>query len=241
MKIILILCSYSLFLGAQSIDFERLDSPSVQLFLKSRSTAKSFEPSCHKIEYNADNEIIFPTCKKFKFKSKVYKNTDYRLHQKDYRLKVSKHQFFETLLNSSPNHIWNSKSQFQLKINELTDTIHYKSDSYIEPVKIGDNIFLNLNIGILKNLIHQQIPVAFQVVNLDEHNGIVAFSYLIDNESKGIQYLKITEVNQSEINITHYTRYLSGRGFRDRVLYEYFHEKMTDDFYYSLEKLILGN
>jgi hypothetical protein len=85
-----------------------------------------------------------------------------------------------------------------------------------------------------------KIPVGFKIINLNREKGILEFSYLRNNKSKGVQQL-IVEENGDKVKLTHSTRFLSGNHFRDNKLYGNFHEVLMDEFYDRLELTILNN
>jgi hypothetical protein len=220
---------------AQSIDLENIKADSVKDFLTTHEELSQLEPSCTGIEYNF-GEPLEPVCDDFTIEGKIFTNEDFRFHTKTYILNFTKEDFFNGLTTFAPSEIWSGTSKFQAKYNMETTDINYASDE--STIKINDIVFLDLKVILIKKLITKNIPVGFVVKNLDREKGIVAFSYLKQNESKGVQYLKVKDIEGGMVEIKHDTRYLSGKSFRDKHLYGRFHEKLMDDFYENLETLI---
>lgn len=218
------------------MDLESIPADSVKDFLTTNDEQAQLEPSCTGIEYNF-GELLEPVCDDFTVEGKTFTNEDFRFHTKTYILNFTKEDFFNSLTTFSPSEIWNGTSKFQAKYNMESTDINYSGDEAIT-VQVNDIIFLDLKVILIKKLITKNIPVGFVVKNLDREKGIVAFSYLKQNESKGVQYLKIKDIPGGMVEIKHDTRYLSGKSFRDKHLYGRFHEKLIDDFYENLETLI---
>lgn len=224
-------------LYAQSIELENIKENSVKNFLSANNDLSKLEASCTGIEFNF-GEALEPYCESFELEGKTFTNDDFRYHVKTYILNFTKEDFFKALTTYSPSELWQGSSKFQAKYNTDTTEINYSQEEN-STVKINDIIFLDLNVVLIKKIIQKHIPVGFMVKNLDPEHGIVSFSYLKQNESKGVQYLNVKDLADGKVQIKHETRYLSGKRFRDKHLYAPFHEKLMDDFYVNLEGLIL--
>jgi hypothetical protein len=203
-------------------------SDKVLNLVKSIKSLKDAKPSC----------TTFDECSAFEVEDEIFLNEDYKYHTKSYFLDVSKDDVINTLTSLHPKEIWSGDSQFQMAYNPEDESISY-TDTKRGGVKIGEILFLELKIR-LKKLKMLKIPVGFKIINLNREKGILEFSYLRNNKSKGVQQL-IVEENGDKVKLTHSTRFLSGNHFRDNKLYGNFHEVLMDEFYDRLELTILNN
>lgn len=147
---------------------------------------------------------------------------------------VGKDELFSSLINDHPKEIWHGNSNFQMLYRPDSQEVFYR-DSKDLRLNVGDIVFLELIPKVA--FLAARIPVAFKIVNLDEKSGTLAFSYLTNNKSKGIQQLAVKNT-QDGIHIVHTSRYLSGSKFRDKHVYEPFHVQFTDQFYINMEETI---
>ncbi len=208
---------------AQNIDMEKLSKP-VRKFIEASPDATSYRPSCSELE----------KCINFQHKKNFYSNKDYYRHVKDYKMNISKRELFQTLTTEHPKNIWTDNANFQMLYRPSSQEVFYKDSEGIT-VEVGDMIFLELipKAAFLK----AKVPVGFQIITLDESKGMLTFSYLTDNKSKGVQQLNVSE-NQGHVEIVHTSRYRSGSNFRDNHVYEPFHVQFTDNFYINIEKVV---
>lgn len=226
MKTILlaILALSSLSGQAQTLNSQTADSLSkpVKSFIKQNPDMSAYQASCLGLNY----------CRSFSYKGKKYFNRDYIKHSKTYELSITQKELFSTLLNDHPKEIWNGDSKFQLLYRPSTQEV-FGAKSQALKLELGDIVILELIIKM--NMLQVKIPVAFKIIELDEKEGLLTFSYLTNNKSKGIQQLSLKGSSSGKISLTHTTRYLSGNSLRDKHIYQPFHVKMTDDFYRRLE------
>lgn len=147
---------------------------------------------------------------------------------------MSKRELFNTLTTEHPKNIWTGNANFQMLYRPSSQEVFYK-DSEDVTVEVGDMIFLELipKAAFLK----AKVPVGFQIITLDESRGMLTFSYLTNNKSKGVQQLNVSE-DQGSVEIVHTSRYRSGSNFRDNHVYEPFHVQFTDNFYVNIEDVV---
>lgn len=210
-------------LYAYEVNLDKLSKP-VRKFVEASPDLTKYKPSCSELE----------NCINFQHKKNFYTNKDYYRHVKEYKMQNSKRELFSILTNEHPKKIWTGNANFQMLYRPSSQEVFYK-DSQDVTVEVGDMIFLELlpKAAFLK----AKVPVAFQIITLDEERGILTFSYLTNNKSKGIQQLNIYE-NQQGINIIHTSRYRSGNNFRDNYIYEPFHVQFTDKFYLNIQEVM---
>jgi hypothetical protein len=157
---------------------------------------------------------------------------DFNYVEKEYLLDVTPTELIQALTTRSPAEIWSGKSTYQVSYDQRSAKAYTFEHEDIPFLKEGTVVILNLNILKILN-----IPVAFKITNLDIENGILEFSYVLENKSQGIQSLKITEDNGKSV-VVHKTRFKSGKKFRDNRLYPVLHNALTDEFYEKLQALV---
>jgi hypothetical protein len=183
-------------------------SETVQDFIKINGTDPSkFTPSC----------ASFDAC------------SDMYYHVKTYTFKGDAQRAFDLLLSLKPYEIWEGTSRFEMEYDPAQKRFLGK-DQNLPEISKGQIFFLELDI--IKQM---QIPVAFEVVELDSHKKTLSFSYLKQNKSNGIQRITFVQTGE-EFNIIHETHFKSDSKFRDKRLYGLFHTRLLDDVWKRFEK-----
>jgi hypothetical protein len=211
---------------AFEVDQQRLSKVAAK-FIKTNKNINAYEASCSDLYQ----------CERFTSNKHTFENNLYRYHAKTYHLPVTRSQFFMALTSAHPKEIWQGDSRFELSIDQANKKLFYKDENH-PGLRVGNIVLLELTARV-NNVLKTKIPVAFKIIEMDESQGIVSFSYLKQNKSKGIQKLQITELPDGTITVLHASRFQSGSDFRDDYMYAPIHEKLTDDFYEHLEKLII--
>jgi hypothetical protein len=122
---------------------------------------------------------------------------------------------------------------FGLLLLKFPVSIFYKNDS-IMGVDIGQIYFLKLKLmlGIFN------IPVAFEIITVDEDNKIIEFSYIEGNKSIGVQQVKFIDHGDDQTEIIHTSYYKSDSHFRDKWMYPHFHKIIINDFHRNMRRLL---
>lgn len=136
---------------------------------------------------------------------------------------------FEKLISLSPNEIWDRSSRFEMEYDPESRMFLGKHDRLPE-IKVGQVFFLELDI--LKKM---QIPVAFEVVELNHETRSISFSYLKQNKSQGIQRITF-DPDVLGFKVIHETRFQSESKFRDKRLYRFFHKRLLNDVWKAFGK-----
>lgn len=142
-------------------------------------------------------------------------------HTKTYTFKGNAQDAYQLLLDLGPKGIWKSSSRFELEYNPETKSFLGKEHD-LPPLGLGQIFFLELDIT--KNM---HIPVAFEIIELNDATRTVTFSYLKQNKSLGSQRISFHQ-DGDNFNIVHETHYKSSSKFRDKHLYGHFHTKLLD-------------
>ena len=150
-------------------------------------------------------------------------------HVKTYKFEGDAQIAFDKLASLKPNELWNGSSRFQLEYDP-TSNMFLDKDSELPDVKPGQVYFLELDIT--KKL---KIPVAFKVVEMNPETRTLAFSYLKQNKSNGIQRIRLEQEGE-KFKIIHETHFKSDSVLRDKLLYGPFHTKLLNNFWGSFKE-----
>ena len=157
----------------------------------------------------------------------------YRTHSKEYFLKDSLNNIWRHYINTNPGDSWDGrKVSFGMLFSKKENKIIYRND-HISSLDTGQVIFLNLKLmGGIAN-----IAAVFEFITIDEVKRIIEFSYVDGNITKGKQRMEFTETAKGYTRILHTSFYKSSSSFRDRVLYPFFHDKVSNEFHRNMKKL----
>lgn len=171
----------------------------------------------------SDASKFVPSCPSFDACSDMY------YHVKTYTFKGDAADAFDLLISLKPYEIWEGTSRFEMEYEPSQKRFLGKNHN-LPDITEGQIFFLELDIT--KKM---QIPVAFQVVELNSQKKTLSFSYLKQNKSNGIQ--RITFVQDGDnFNVVHETHFRSDSKFRDKRLYGFFHTRLLDDVWKRFEK-----
>ncbi len=165
------------------------------------------------------------------------KNIKY--HVKDYIFGKSCEMIKQKMFALSPQELWRGTSKFDLIYRQDRQELFDKTQKE-SPIE-GDIIFLNLQLKFDLLLgFGKKIPVAFRLIDFDQNKDVLSFSYLQNNQTKGMQKVSFISSYQKldMCRVRHETKYWSGKKLRDK-LYGPQHEKLMDDFYSKFSEKLL--
>lgn len=134
---------------------------------------------------------------------------------------------FDRFIHRTPQESWSGRSKFELLMDRLTETVYDSTQTEIPNFREGQIVILTLSIGL-----RQQIPVAFEVIEVDSENQVISFSYLEQNITHGFQKVRFNQC-QDQVQIIHETCFQSMNPARDRFFYPPIHKWLIRDFYRS--------
>ena len=143
-------------------------------------------------------------------------------------------EIWQGYVSANPTKSWNGrKISFGLLLLKFPCQIFYDHD-LISGVDIGQVYFLRLK------LLHgiYSLPVAFEIIKVDEESKIIEFSYIEGNKSIGVQQVKFIDLGHEQTEIIHTSYYKSDSRFRDKWMYPYFHKLIIRDFHRNMRKLL---
>jgi hypothetical protein len=133
--------------------------------------------------------------------------------------------------------MWNGPSiQLGLMISKYSKSVKYAKNFSIPEIDTGQVYFLNLRL--MKGLFN--IPVAFEIINIDRIRHILEISYLDNNKSRGKQTIQFFDNGDGRTRIDHRSYFKSGSWFREDILYPYFHKKFIREYHRNM-KLFIKN
>ncbi len=131
--------------------------------------------------------------------------------------------------------MWNGKSvSFGALLSKSSNLVVYAGNLSSPEIDTGQVYFLNLRL--MKGLIN--VPVAFEITNIDQSLKILEFSYIDGNKSKGKQTIQFFDNNDGSTRIVHISYFKSGSHLRDNLFYPWFHKKFIKEFHGSMRQML---
>ena len=138
---------------------------------------------------------------------------------------------------TNPTNLWNGHFvRFDLMISKCSNSALYFNNPIFPEIDTGQVYFLDLRL--MRGLFN--VPIAFEIINIDPIRKIMEFSYIKGNKSLGKQSIQFLENGDGRIRIIHGTYYKSDSPFRDHFIYPYFHKKLIKEFHRNMRHLILN-
>jgi hypothetical protein len=164
--------------------------------------------------------------------------SDFKLNEKIFYLNYKLSDVWESYWQTNPAKMWNGTSiRLGLLISKYSNSVIYVSNSFFPEIDTGQVYFIDLRL--MKGLFN--VPVAFEIINIDQKRLIVEISYIDDNKSKGKQTIQFFENGDGRTRIVHRSYFKSNSWFHDDILYPYFHKKFIKEFHKNIRKLVENN
>lgn len=158
----------------------------------------------------------------------------YNKHEKTFVVKEDLSNVWECYIKTNPVQSWDGRIiDFGLLISKNTNSFLYDSKGSFSEVETGQVYFLNLKL--LRGICN--IPVAFEVINIDPVDKLMEFSYIEGNVTQGKQTLQFIEDDNNTTHIIHRSYFKSGSNFRDGI-YPYYHKKIIKDFHRNMRHIL---
>ena len=160
--------------------------------------------------------------------------SSFRKNEMTFFLKGDLQDIWQCYVTSSPSKSWSGRRiSFDFLLQKSPNNIFYNKEPMVG-IDTGQVYFLNLKLI----LGFYNLPVAFEIINVDTEKKIIEFSYIEGNKSLGVQQIKFKEVDDEEIKIKHTSYFKSDSHSRDKWLYPFFHKKIVKDFHRNMRKLL---
>ena len=199
------------------VDFKRIKQKKVRKFLRHQQE--------NEIQFFDDMESSVRGTKGLK---------GYRNFEKLYVFKESSEFVWNNYQYSSQTDVWDlNKISFAFLFDRNSSSIIYANQEWLGLEK-GQIFYLNLKI--LNGFYN--LPVAFEIINVDPLKKEIAFSYLKGGKTSGIQTIQMTDTEDGNTHIIHKSYVKSKSKIRDKYLYPYFHNKLINEFHNNMKKMI---
>jgi len=163
--------------------------------------------------------------------------TDFKQYEKRYVVKEPTNLVWDNYKFSNQTEVWDiNRVSFGMLFCRGTQSIVYADQPFIGMEK-GQIYYLNLKI--LNGLYN--LPVAFEIINVDREKRLFEFSYLKGGKAEGKQSIQFVETDQGYTEIIHKSYVKSDSKFRDKYLYPYFHNKIINEFHSNMRRIIAFN
>ncbi|MCX6302681.1 MAG: hypothetical protein NTW82_10905 [Bacteroidia bacterium] len=205
----------------KTIDLEEIPQKKIRKYLVSRSFDQMNDFSSIHASWKKDIDA-----------------SDYNVIEKTFYLKNKLSNVWDFYRHINPVKMCNGRSiQFGLLISKPTNSVIYTNNPYLPEIDTGQVYFLNIRL--MKGLFN--IPVAFEIINIDQKQQIVEFSYIDNNKSLGKQTIQFFDNGEGRTKIVHRSYFKSESSLRDNLLYPHFHKKFIKDFHRNIKQLIKSN
>jgi hypothetical protein len=204
--------------AVKTIDLERIPLKKVREYIEERG-----------IDQMKDFNYIHASCEKETIEPGLY------VSQQEFFFEHNLSKVWTCYRKINPLETWNRKSlRFGLMISKKTNSATYFDSSSPIGVESGQVYFLNLRI--IKGLV--KIPVAFEIINIDQTRKVVEYSYIDNNKARGKHILEFFETGDGGTRIVHRSYFKSESSFRDKYLYPVFHRKFVREFHRNMRETI---
>lgn len=157
--------------------------------------------------------------------------SDFKAIEEVFYLKNKLSDVWESYRHANPVKIWNRQSvRLGLLILKWSNSIIYTNDSSSSEVDTGQVCFLNLRL--MKGIFN--VPVAFEITDIDCNKQILEFSYIDNNKSQGKQSIKFFDNGDGRTRIVHRSYFKSDSWLREDLFYPWFHRKFIKEFHENM-------
>ena len=199
------------------VELERIHQRTIRKYIECQIEEGKLDFSDFQPSWNSGNDL-----------------SSYRKKEMTFHLKGNFTDTWQGYVSANPSKSWNGrKISFGLLLLKVPCRIYYDQDP-INGVDLGQVYFLNLKLlfGIYG------MPVAFEIITVDEENKIIEFSYIEGNKSNGLQQVRFTDLGNERAEIIHTSYYKSDSHFRDKWMYPHFHKIIIRDFHRNMRRLL---
>jgi hypothetical protein len=161
--------------------------------------------------------------------------SDFKVNEKTFFLNYKLSDVWECYSHANPVEMWNGQSiRLGLLITKCTNSVIYTNSLIFPEVDTGQVYFLNLRL--MKGLFN--LPVAFEIINIDRNRQIEEISYIDNNKSQGKQTIMFFDNGDGRTRIVHRSYFKSASWLRDDLLYPFFHKKFIKEFHRNMRQLL---
>jgi len=161
--------------------------------------------------------------------------SDFNINEKIFYLNYNLSKVWACYSQGNPLKTWHGPGiGLGLLISKCSKSVIYARDTAFPVVDTGQVYFLNLRL--MRGLVN--IPVAFEVINIDRLKQLLEISYIDNGKSQGKQTLQFSDTGDGRTMIVHRSYFKSKSWLRDDLLYPFFHKKFVKEFHKNMRHLI---
>ncbi|MCX6335301.1 MAG: hypothetical protein NT092_13550 [Bacteroidia bacterium] len=158
----------------------------------------------------------------------------FKVIEKTFYLKYKLPNVWQSYLHINPFKTWDRHSiRLGLLITKCSNSVIYTHSPSPPDIDTGQVYFLDLKL--LKGVFN--IPVAFEITNIDYNQQIMEFSYIEKNKSLGKQTIQFFDNGDGRTRIVHRSYFKSDSPLRDDIFYPFFHKIFINEFHRSIRRL----
>jgi hypothetical protein len=136
---------------------------------------------------------------------------------------------------ADPAEAFNSRSfRLEMMIMKKSNNVFYKRNTSLPAIDTGQLYFFDIRL--MKGLVN--IPMAFEVINIDDNQKVLEVSYIETNKARGRQEIQFFDNGDGRTMVVHKSYFKSQSWLRDTFLYPYFHRRLVKDYHRKMEKLV---
>lgn len=163
--------------------------------------------------------------------NKETNESTYRVHEKVIFFKNNIEDVWSCYRHSNPVKSWNTHFiKVGLVISKGTNTVTYINNCDHPEIDTGQVVFIDLKL--IRGLFN--VPLAFEITNIDPFQKILEFSYIEGNTTQGKQTVQFFDNRDGSTKIVHRSYFKSYSPFRDKFLYPHFHSKFIKEFHRNM-------
>jgi hypothetical protein len=205
----------------ETIDLDKVPQRKVRKYIEDLS-----------IDKMQDFSLIHPTW------HKGIDESAFNVNAITFYLKHKLSDVWQCYIHANPLRIWNRKSvRLGLEISKGSNSVIYANNPVFPEIDTGQVYFLNLKL--IQGLLN--VPVAFEVINIDKNQYILETSYIENNKTRGKQTIQFFDNGDGRTRIIHKSFFKSESSFRDNILYPHFHKRFIKKFHRNMEHLLTNS
>lgn len=200
------------------IDLNEIPQKKVRKYIHSRD-----------IDTMNDFSSIHASCKK------EIKESDFKISEKIFYLKSKLSNVWDSYKNENPSKSFNGhKFRLELLIQKGSNNIVYKNNPSFPVIDTGQLYFFDIRL--IRGLFN--IPMAFEIINIDNSQKILEVSYIESNKAKGKQRIQFIDNGDGRTMVVHQSFFKSNSWIRDTFLYPYFHKKIVREYHRNMKEMV---
>lgn len=184
------------------------------------------------IDRMQDFSTIRPSCRKDD------KESGFKMNEKIFYLKSRLSNVWNGYRQADPIKAFNGRNfRLELVIMKNNKNVFYKNAASLPLIDTGQLYFFDIRI--LKGIVN--VPMAFEIINIDDSRKVLEVSYIEGNKASGKQQLCFYDNGDGRTRVVHRSYFKSHSWLRDTFLYPYFHRRLVREYHRKMEKFVEGN